>query len=82
MEVSGRLRLISNCIVCRLSGLIIPASPGISALLGFDAVPSLGTGVVVVRSNSLGNFTVSGCGVISSYKHRLIPQNTHNRLER
>ena len=53
--VSVRLRLISNCIVCRLSGLTIPASPGISALSGFEAAPILAA-VADVDSNPCGSF--------------------------
>ena len=63
---SVRFRLMSYAIVCRRSGLTIPASPGISALLGLEAALTVdvGPGVVPAESNPWERFIsgrVSGC---------------------
>lgn len=41
---SVRFRLMSYAIVCLRSGLTIPVSPGISALLGFEAALTVAVG--------------------------------------
>ena len=56
---SVRLRLMSYAIVCRRSGLTIPASPGISALFGFEAALRLDIGDAADWSNPRDKF-ISG----------------------